>query len=95
MVKSRIGWIAAASMAAGLVVAGALVAIPLISATENILTGVVLLGFAFGWALLAVLSVRFSDQPQQWCLASARRPPEQTATSAWRALLRLWSSRGA
>jgi hypothetical protein len=25
-----------------------------------------LLAFAFGWALLAVLSVRFSDQPQRW-----------------------------
>jgi hypothetical protein len=32
---------------------------------------VVLLGFAFGWALLAVLSVRFSDQPQRWAAAPA------------------------
>ena len=29
----------------------------------NILTGVVLLGFAFGWVMLAVLSVRFNDNP--------------------------------
>ena len=31
----------------------------------------VLLGFAFGWALLAVLSVRFTDQPQRWAVAPA------------------------
>ena len=31
----------------------------------------VLLGFAVGWALLAVLSVRFSDQPQRWAAAPA------------------------
>ena len=31
----------------------------------------VLLGFAFGWALLAVLSIRFSDQPQRWAAAPA------------------------
>jgi pimeloyl-ACP methyl ester carboxylesterase len=31
----------------------------------------VLLGFALGWALLAVLSVRFTDQPQGWAAAPA------------------------
>ncbi len=30
-----------------------------------------LLGFALGWALLAVLSTRFSDQPQRWAAAPA------------------------
>lgn len=35
------------------------------------LTGVVLLGFAVGWALLAVLSVRVSDRPQRWAAAPA------------------------
>ncbi len=69
--KSRIGLIVAASMAAGLVLAVVLVAIPLIPATENVLTGVVLLAWALGWALLAVLSVRFSDQPQRWAAAPA------------------------
>ena len=58
-------------MAAGLVLAVVLVAIPLIPATENVLTGVVLLAWALGWALLAVLSVRFSDQPQRWAAAPA------------------------
>jgi hypothetical protein len=56
--------IVAGSLAAGLVVALGLVAAPFIAAQENVLTGVVLLGFAFGWALLAVLSTRFTDQAQ-------------------------------
>jgi pimeloyl-ACP methyl ester carboxylesterase len=32
---------------------------------------VVLLAFALGWALLAVLSMRFSDQPQRWAFVPA------------------------
>jgi hypothetical protein len=55
--------IVAASLATGIVAVLALVATPFIPAKVNILTGVVLLGFAFGWAMLAVLSVRFSDHP--------------------------------
>jgi hypothetical protein len=70
--RGRIGLIVAGSLAAGLVVAVVLVAAPFIPAKENVLTGVVLLGFAFGWALLAVLSVRFSDQPQRWAIAARR-----------------------
>jgi hypothetical protein len=69
--SGRIGLIVAGSLAAGLVAALALVAAPFIPAKENALAGVVLLGFAFGWALLAVLSVRFSDQPQHWAAAPA------------------------
>jgi hypothetical protein len=69
--KGRIGLIVAASSATGLVAALALVAAPFIPTKENVLTGVVLLAFALGWALLAVLSVRFSDQPQCWAVAPA------------------------
>ena len=69
--RGRIGLIVAGSLAAGLVAALILVAAPFIAAEENALTGAVLLGFAFGWALLAVLSVRFSDQPQRWAAAPA------------------------
>ena len=69
--KSRIGLIVAGSVAAGLVTALVLVAAPFVPAEENALTGVVLLSFSFGWALLAVLSVRFSDQPQRWAAAPA------------------------
>jgi len=64
--------IVALSMAAGLIVAVVLVAMPFIpAAREDVLTGVVLLAFALGWALLAVLSTRFSDQPQRWAAAPA------------------------
>jgi pimeloyl-ACP methyl ester carboxylesterase len=69
--KSRIGSVVALSMAAGLVVAVALVAAPFVPVRENALIGVMLLGFALGWALLAVLSSRFSDQPQRWAAAPA------------------------
>ncbi len=58
-------------MAAGLVLALVLVALPFIPGRENVLTGVVLLTFALGWALLAVLSVRLTDQPQRWAAAPA------------------------
>jgi pimeloyl-ACP methyl ester carboxylesterase len=58
-------------MTAGLVVAVALVAAPFIPARADVLTGVVLLGFAVGWALLAVLSVRLSAHPQRWAAAPA------------------------
>jgi pimeloyl-ACP methyl ester carboxylesterase len=69
--RGRIGLIVAGSLAAGLVSALILVAAPFIAAQENALTGAVLLGFAVGWALLAVLSVRFTDQPQRWAAAPA------------------------
>ncbi len=69
--RSRIGLIVAGSMAAGLMAAALLVLAPLAPAEEHSLTGMVLLGCALGWALLAVLSVRFSDQPQRWAAVPA------------------------
>jgi pimeloyl-ACP methyl ester carboxylesterase len=69
--RTGIGRIIAGSMAAGLVVAVALVAAPLIPGRADVLTSVVLLGFAVGWALLAVLSVQFTDRPQRWAAAPA------------------------
>jgi len=69
--RGRIALIIAASMAAGLVIAMALVAAPFIPARPNVLTGVVLLAFALGWALLTILSVQLSDQPQRWAAAPA------------------------
>ena len=69
--KSRIGILVAVSMAAGLIVAVVLAAVPFVPAKENVVTGMVLLGFALGWALLAVLSIGFSDQPQSWAAAPA------------------------
>jgi pimeloyl-ACP methyl ester carboxylesterase len=67
----RIGWIVAGSLATGLFAALLLVAAPFIPEQENDVTGAVLWGFALGWAILAVLSVRFTDQPQRWAVAPA------------------------
>src|SRR5215218_8395077 len=69
--RGHIGWIVAGSLATGLVAALLLVAAPFIPARESALTGAILCGFALGWAMLAVLSVRFTDQPQRWAAAPA------------------------
>ncbi|MEZ0447566.1 alpha/beta hydrolase [Cellulomonas sp. ICMP 17802] len=69
--RGHIGAIVAGSFAGGLLAAVALVAAPFIPPTEAGLTGAVLCGIALGWALLAVLSTRFTDQPQRWAAAPA------------------------
>ncbi len=69
--RGHIGWIVAGSLVTGLVVGLLLVAAPFIPAEEGELTGALLCGFALGWAMLAVLSVRFTDQPQRWAIAPA------------------------
>jgi pimeloyl-ACP methyl ester carboxylesterase len=69
--RGHIGWIVAGSLASGLVAAVVLAAAPFIPAEEPAVTGAVLCGFALGWAMLAVLSVRFTDQPQRWAVAPA------------------------
>ena len=69
--RGTIGWIVAGSLATGLVAALVLAAAPFIPAEESAVTGAVLCGFALGWAVLAVLSVRFTDQPQRWAAAPA------------------------
>jgi drug/metabolite transporter (DMT)-like permease len=58
-------------LGAGLVAALLLVAAPFLPADEDAVTGAVLCGFALGWAMLAVLSERFTDQPQRWAAAPA------------------------
>ena len=69
--RGHIGWVVAGSLAAGLVAAVLLAGAPFIPAEERAVTGAVLCGFALGWAMLAVLSVRFTDQPQRWAAAPA------------------------
>src|SRR2546430_3369416 len=69
--KGRVGLIVTGSMFAGLVVALALVVRPFGGAQEHVIMGAALLGWALGWALLAVLSVRWSDQPQRWAVLPA------------------------
>lgn len=58
-------------MSAGLLAAVLLVAAPFVPAEISALTGAVLCGFAVGWALLALLSDRFTDQSQRWAWAPA------------------------
>lgn len=65
------GLVVAASLTTGLAAALALVAAPFIPPRGSVLTGVVLLAFAFGWGLLVVLSGRFSDRRQGWAAAPA------------------------
>jgi pimeloyl-ACP methyl ester carboxylesterase len=69
--RGHIGRVVAGSLATGLLAALLLVLAPFIPAQESAVTGAVLLGFALGWAMLAVLSVRFTDQPQRWAAAPA------------------------
>jgi pimeloyl-ACP methyl ester carboxylesterase len=63
--------VVAGSLLAGLAAAVALVAGPLAGGREAVITGGLLLGFAAGWALLAVLSARFTHRPQRWAAVPA------------------------
>jgi hypothetical protein len=56
--RGKIGRIVAGSLATGLLAAVLLAFAPFIPAEEPAVTGAVLCGFAIGWAMLAVLSVR-------------------------------------
>src|SRR4051795_9587647 len=67
----HIGRIVAVSLATGLFAALLLVLAPFVSPDENHVTGAALCGFAVGWAMLAVLSTRYTDQPQRWALVPA------------------------
>jgi pimeloyl-ACP methyl ester carboxylesterase len=69
--RRRPAVVVAGSLIAGLAAAVALVAGPLADAGEAAITGGLLLGFAAGWALLAVLSARFTDRPQRWAAVPA------------------------
>ena len=63
--------ILAASLLTGLAAAATLVAGPFAGEREPVITGALLLGFAVGWALLVVLSARFTSQPQRWAIVPA------------------------
>ena len=69
--SGRLGWIVALSLATGFVAASLLVTLPFVPVKESVLTGAVLCGFAAGWALLWLLSLRFTDHPQRWAVAPA------------------------
>jgi pimeloyl-ACP methyl ester carboxylesterase len=72
MTKHQIGRIVFGCLSAGLVAALALVvAGPVAGAQEHVITGTVLLTFAASWALLAALSVLWTEQPQRWAALPA------------------------
>jgi hypothetical protein len=64
--RGHIGRIVAGSLIGALVAAIVLVAGPFAGAQEHVITGSVLLTFAAAWAMLAVFSERWTDQPQRW-----------------------------
>jgi pimeloyl-ACP methyl ester carboxylesterase len=69
--RGHIGLIVAASMFGGLILALVLTLLVFGGATEPVISGVALLAFALGWALLAWLSDRRTDQPQRWAYVPA------------------------
>ncbi|MGY1661325.1 alpha/beta fold hydrolase [Geodermatophilus sp. SYSU D00705] len=67
----RTRWVVAGSLLTGLVAAGVLTLVVVAGAREHVVTGSALLGLALGWAVLAVASSRWTDQPQRWALVPA------------------------
>ena len=59
------------SMLIGLLTTLALVLVVFAGATEPVITGSALLGWALGWTLLVVLSNRFTGRPQHWATVPA------------------------
>src|SRR3989454_11314993 len=71
MRKGHMGLIVAGSMFSGLVVSLVLVVGPFGGAQEHVIMATALLGWALGWALLAAVSMPWSDQPQRWAVVPA------------------------
>src|SRR5215211_8389927 len=63
--------VVAGSLLAGVASAIALVAVPFADGGEATITGAILLGFAIGWALLAMLSPRLADGSHRWAAVPA------------------------
>ena len=68
---ARIGLVVAGSFAVGWVTGLLLAMAPFVPAQIARVTGALLCGYALGWAMLALLSVRFTEQPQRWALVPA------------------------
>jgi pimeloyl-ACP methyl ester carboxylesterase len=67
----HVGGVVAGSLAAGFAAAVILPFLPAGTVGVDFSIAMVLFGFAFGWALMAVLSIRFTDQPQRWAVVPA------------------------
>ena len=88
--------IVTASMVFGLVSAIVLVLLPFAGARENVIWGVALLGFAFGWAALAAASTMWTASPQRWAwLPAATQAVAGIVLLAWpRAVEQEWVAWG-
>lgn len=60
-----------ASLVVGAVLAIALLVGPASGAAEPMITGSVMFAFGLGWGLMALLSTRYSAQPQSWMVVPA------------------------
>jgi pimeloyl-ACP methyl ester carboxylesterase len=69
--RSHVGGVVVGSLAAGFAAAVILPFLPVGTVDADFATAMVLFGFALGWALMAALSVRFTDRPQRWAVAPA------------------------
>ena len=69
--RSHIGLVVAVSLCAGFAAALILPFLPADTVDADFATAMVLFGFAFGWALMATLSIMFTDQPQPWAVVPA------------------------
>ncbi|WP_088288263.1 alpha/beta hydrolase [Kineosporia sp. A_224] len=67
----RLGRIVAGSLVTGTMAGAVLATAPLLPGHEEGVTGGLLLGFAAGWAMLVVLSTRYTSAPQRWATAPA------------------------
>jgi|1186.fasta_scaffold36308_1 pimeloyl-ACP methyl ester carboxylesterase len=65
------GLVVAASLTAGFAASLILPFLPARTVDVNFATAMVLFGWALGWALLAVLATRFTEQPQRWAVVPA------------------------
>src|SRR3954447_6562797 len=69
--RGPIRLIIAGSLLTGAAMAAILTLFVFAGAPEPVITGSALLGFAAGWAMLAVLTGRMTDQPQRWAWVPA------------------------
>jgi len=67
----NIAWIVIVSLLAAILLSIVLVMVVVAGSRENVISAAVLFAFAAGAVLLAVLSARWSDQPQRWALIAA------------------------
>ena len=69
--KWRVGLVVGSSLVAGLVASLVLDLAVFGGAQEHVIMGTALISWGLGWALLAVLSIRWTDQPQRWAAVPA------------------------